>query len=68
MPTRPVRPVASGEKRVLLVDPDPLLRRLRAEVLRQAGYRVFPSTDLEAALTRVKPGAFDLIAARFRDD
>jgi DNA-binding response OmpR family regulator len=56
------------QKRVLLVDPDSTLRRLRAEVLRRAGYRVLPATNYEDALTRCTAGAYDLIAVSTNGD
>jgi DNA-binding response OmpR family regulator len=49
------------EVRLLLVCRDPLLRKLRAEVLRSRGYTVFPATDYEDAKTRCKPGAYEAV-------
>jgi DNA-binding response OmpR family regulator len=48
-------------KRLLVVGRDPLLRKLRAEVLKSRGYSVFPATDHADALTRCKPGAYDAV-------
>jgi len=50
-----------GSGRLLVVGRDPLLRRLRAEVLKNCGYAVFPATDYDDALTRCKPGAYDAV-------
>jgi len=47
--------------RLLVVGRDPLLRKLRADVLKQRGYDVFPATDYADALTRCKPGAYDAV-------
>jgi CheY-like chemotaxis protein len=47
--------------RLLVVGRDPLLRKLRAEVLKTRGYSVFPATDYADALSRGKPGAYDAV-------
>ena len=52
---------AQRTSRLLIVGRDPLLRKLRAEVLKQRGYDVFPATDYSDALTRCKPGAYDAV-------
>jgi hypothetical protein len=47
--------------RVLLVDPDPVSRKLRSRLLNESGYAVFPARDSEDAISRVKPGAYDAV-------
>ena len=55
-------------KRLLLVGRDPLLRRLRADVLKTCGYSVYPATDYRDALTRCKPGAYDAVLVSGEED
>ena len=52
---------AAKAPRLLIVGRDPLLRKLRAEVLKTRGYSVFPATDYADALSRCKPGAYDAV-------
>jgi CheY-like chemotaxis protein len=47
--------------RVLLVDPDPVSRKLRSRLLNENGYAVFPARNSEDAISRVKPGAYDAV-------
>lgn len=48
-------------KRVLLVDPHPVSRKLRARLLNASGYVVFPARDVEEAMSRIKPGAYQAV-------
>ena|ERR687889_721464 len=48
-------------RRVLLVDPDPVSRKLRARLLNDSGYAVFPARDAEDAISRIKPGAYQAV-------
>lgn len=52
---------ATNGLRLLIVGRDPLLRKLRAEILKLRGYAVFPATDYADALSRCKPGAYDAV-------
>src|SRR3954469_15070453 len=54
--------------RLLIVGRDPLLRKLRAEVLKTRGYSVFPATDHADALSRCKPGAYDAVLVSGEED
>jgi CheY-like chemotaxis protein len=44
--------------RLLLVDPNPVSRKLRARVLNERGYAVFPARSFDDAISRVKPDAY----------
>ena len=57
-----------NSKRLLVVGHDPLLRRLRAEVLKKCGYTVFPASDYDDALSRCKPGAYDAVLVSGEED
>jgi CheY-like chemotaxis protein len=54
--------------RILLVDGNISLRKLRAEILTREGYRVYPATNWENAIPRCRPGAFDLVLINAKDD
>ena len=49
----PALPAASGSETILLVEDDPLVRRLTRDLLRRHGYRVLEERDGEAALERM---------------
>lgn len=54
--------------RLLLVGRDPLLRKIRADVLKRCGYAVFPATDYEDALSRCKPNSYDAVLVSGEDN
>lgn len=60
-------PHKSGQ-RILVVGRDPLLRRLRAEVLKTRGYAVYPASNYDDALTRCKPGSYDAVLVSGEED
>ncbi|MFA9446404.1 PAS domain S-box protein [Egicoccus sp. AB-alg6-2] len=53
------RPV--GGKRVVLVDPNDRARRVIAQMLRSAGYRILPATDGESALRILEEQGGDVL-------
>jgi CheY-like chemotaxis protein len=54
--------------RILLVDDDPLLRRIRAEILAHHGYSVCQAENLDDAIARCEPGAYDLVLLNGQED
>jgi PleD family two-component response regulator len=54
--------------RILLVDGNNFQRKLRAEILTREGYRVYPATHPEEAISRCRPGAFDLLLINGKED
>lgn len=65
MPVPPRRtyppPVSDGGARLLVVDPDPMLRDVLADALRFAGYAVRAAADGPAALAEAATGGLDLV-------
>ena len=58
----PVDPPRGGSERILLVEDDPVLRRMTLAALRKLGYAVSPAADAAEALAFVDGGArFDLL-------
>jgi CheY-like chemotaxis protein len=49
------------DKRILLVDADSTLRMIRHEILLREGYGVYPAFSPADALSRCKPGAYELV-------
>jgi two-component system cell cycle sensor histidine kinase/response regulator CckA len=49
-PHAPQERAAGGEERVLVVDDEPVVRRLLARILRSRGYDVFETEDAQSAL------------------
>jgi DNA-binding response OmpR family regulator len=60
--------VPQSGQRLLLVGRDPLMRKIRADVLKRCGYSVFPATDYEDALSRCKPEAYHAVLVSAEDD
>lgn len=58
----------NGKRKILLVDDDPLIQHLRAEILRKVGYAVEPANTLEEARKRWRPNTYSLIVVDFRRD
>jgi signal transduction histidine kinase/ActR/RegA family two-component response regulator len=58
----PAEAPRGGSERILLVEDDPVLRRMTLSALRKLGYAVEPAADASEALSLVEAGArFDLL-------
>jgi DNA-binding NtrC family response regulator len=54
--------------KILMVDNDPKSRKERINILRSHGFAAYPALNLQQALTRCKPGAYDLIVVNPREE
>lgn len=52
---------ASGDERILIVDDDPIQRRVAGQLLRRLGYRVQVVSSGETAVTHLKKRHYDLL-------
>jgi CheY-like chemotaxis protein len=54
--------------KILMVDNDPKGRKTRINILRAHGFSAYPALNMQQAMTRCKPGAYDLIVVNPRDE
>ncbi len=54
--------------RILIIEPDDTLRKIRADVVKSAGFLPYPASVAEHAITRCKPGAYDAVLLRGSTD
>ncbi|HEV3316894.1 MAG TPA: response regulator [Candidatus Angelobacter sp.] len=54
--------------KILMVDNDPKGRKARINILRAHGFSAYPALNMQQAMTRCKPGAYDLIVVNPRDE
>ncbi|HEV3040998.1 MAG TPA: hypothetical protein VHA33_24745 [Candidatus Angelobacter sp.] len=67
-PEHPERASQPKKIKILMVDNDPKSRKERINILRSHGFSAFPALNMQQALTRCKPGAYDLIVVNPRDE
>ncbi|HEV2987616.1 MAG TPA: response regulator [Candidatus Angelobacter sp.] len=54
--------------KILMVDNDPRNRKDRINILRSHGFSAYPALNMQQALSRCKPGSYDLIVVNARDE
>lgn len=55
------RPMSSGEKRILIIDPDPIQRRDLAQFLKNENYEAETARNLSEAIKKVSEGSFSCL-------